>query len=120
LAATRAVGDDSTALLARFHTEGPQGWARLEKYDDGLTYTAKVTSTDTFFKDNRKVERRTVLTWVRRPGCLRVEKQELDGDKEGRTTVAVHTESHMFQVSRTNDSGPNWRLVSSGAIRSGS
>jgi hypothetical protein len=49
----RAAGDDSAALLARFRTEAPQGWARLEKYDGELTYTAKVTSTDTFFKGNR-------------------------------------------------------------------
>jgi hypothetical protein len=120
LGAARAIGDDSAALLARFRAEGPTGWARLEQYDDELTYTAKVTSTDTFFKDNKKVEHKTVLTWVRRPGCLRVEKRELDGDNEGRTTVSVHTESHMFQVSRAKDGGPSWRLMHSGAIKKGS
>lgn len=113
----RTVGDDSAALLARFRTEAPQGWARLEKYDDELTYSALFIKTDTFFKENQKVETKSKLTWVRRPDCLRVESQELDGKHEGRTTVAVHTETHLFEVSHAKDGGTSWQLLHAGAIK---
>jgi hypothetical protein len=113
----RATGDDSAALLARFRAEAPQGWARLEEYDDELTYNATMTWTSTYFQQNRKDVRKTKLTWVRRPGCLRLEKLELDGKNEGRTTVAVHTETHMFEVSRGKDEGTGWQLLHGGAIK---
>ncbi|MFO0811469.1 MAG: hypothetical protein U0746_22805 [Gemmataceae bacterium] len=112
----RAAADDSATLLARFRTDAPQGWARLEKADDDLTYAAMMTWTDTFFKDNQKVERKTKLDWVRRTGCLRLEAQELSGKNEGRTRVYVYTENHLFQISRRNgDTG--WQLGSSGALK---
>jgi hypothetical protein len=113
----RATSDDSAALLARFRAEAPQGWARLEKYDDELTYTATMTWTNTYFKDNKKDVRKTKLTWVRRPGCLRLEKTDLDGKNEGRTTVAVHTDIHLFEVRRARDGGTAWQLLHAGEIK---
>lgn len=119
LVTTRAVGDDSAALLARFRAEAPRGWARLEQYDDELTCTANVTVTDTFFKDNRTVEHKSRLAWVRRPGCVRLEAQELDGKNEGQTTVSVYTDSYLFEVSRPRG-GVGWQLIHSGAIQKSS
>jgi hypothetical protein len=114
---TRATGDESAALLARFRTEAPLGWARLEEYDNELTYVATMTWTDTYFRENKKDVRKTKLSWVRRPGCLRLEKLDLDGKYEGRTTVAVHTDTHLFEVRQAKDAGTSWQILHSGAIK---
>jgi hypothetical protein len=114
---TRANGDESAALLARFRSEAPQGWARLEQSDDELSYSATLTWTDTYFQEKKKDVRNIELTWVRRPGCLRLKKLELDGKNEGRTTVAVHTETHLFEIRRAKDDGSSWQILHSGAIK---
>lgn len=109
--------DDSGALLARFRREAPEAWERLEKYDEEFTYNAQVTTTDTFFKDNRTVERRMALKWIRRPGCLLVEKEDLDGKNIGRKTVLAHTERYMFHVNKARDPGSRWQLVNAAGIK---
>lgn len=108
------AGDDSAALLDRFRAEGPIGWARLEERDDELTYRVQFSSTTSWQSGNYRS--RLSLIWVRRPGCLRVEVVELEGTNEGRTTALVHTDHHMFHVSRSKG-GATWRLVSAGDMR---
>lgn len=105
--------DDSAALLERFRLEGPVGWARLEERDDALTYRVHLTMKNAGQIRNDQSE--SSLTWMRRPGCLRLEKVELDGQNEGKTTALVHTENHMFHVNRSKGSA-GWRLVSAGEV----